>query len=378
MAIYLDNASTTQISSEVYQAMEPFLKQQFANPSSLYDPGIENRKMINQSRKTVAQLLHCDYKEIYFTASGSEANNWALKGLAARSTTRNEIITTKIEHHSILRTCEYLEQKGFVVHYLAVDRQGFIDFKQLEDTISERTLLVSIMLANNEIGVIQDLMPISKLCKSQGALFHTDATQAVCHLPIDFIQLGVDLMSFSAHKFNGPKGIGVLVIKNGIEIDNLIHGGGQELNKRAGTENLAYIVGLTKALTIGIDQLEAYSALRQVATAAYKRLQAADVRLNGPEIGMNRLAGNLNLSFKGIDGSLLTYQLNKQGIYVSTGSACDSMAIEPSHVLRAILVDEDYIKGSIRISFGCDTKVVDLLTACDAIVAIVKKIHDLP
>ncbi len=355
MEVYLDNASTTQVSKEVFEAMKPYLVSEFGNPSSLHNKGIRIRKVINSSRKQIAQLLNCDDKEIYFTSCGTESTNWALKGLAFANKTKGEIITTKIEHHATLHTVQFLEELGFTVHYLDVDKQGFINLDQLRLLINDNTLVVSIILANNEIGTIQNVKEISKICESSSTYLHLDAVQAITHIPINIKELNVDLISISGHKFHAPKGIGLLYIKKGTHIANLIHGGQQENNLRSGTENVPYIVGITKALSIGINKYKEYKdRLNKYAQYFIDKLKEnnIDFILNGPQISDNRLPGNLNISFKDLDGSDITFYLNKARIMVSTGSACDSTSIEPSHVLKAINIPNDYINASIRFSIG--------------------------
>ncbi|QVK17391.1 IscS subfamily cysteine desulfurase [Mycoplasmatota bacterium] len=373
---YFDYASTTQIRKEVYEEMIPYLHNEYGNPSSLYEIGINNKKVINQCRKKIASLLNAKGNEIYFCSGGSEANNWALKGIAFSSSTKKEIITTKIEHHAVLHTCSFLEKIGYIVHYLNVNEEGFIDIDELEKTINDNTLMVSIMMANNEIGTIQNIKKIGKLCKEKNVIFHTDAVQAIPHIQLDVEALHIDLLSISAHKFYGPKGIGCLYIQNGIEIENLIHGGGQEKGKRAGTENVAYIVGMRKALELIYQDIHEHNMkerfLSQKLYALLKE-KIKDIKLNGPEIGNNRLPGNLNLSFKGIDGALMSYELNKEGIAVSTGSACNSGSIEPSHVLQAIQVPDEYIKGTIRITLGKDTTIDDIEVISQSIIAYINK-----
>lgn len=355
MEVYLDNASTTRVSKEVYDEMKPYFKKEFGNPSSLHNKGIKIRKEINTSRKKIASLLNCSHKEILFTSCGTEATNWALKGLAFKNRAKSEIITTKIEHHATLHTCDFLEKMGYTIHYLDVDQEGFINLEQLKSLINDNTLVVSVILANNEIGTIQNIKEISKICEMNSTYLHIDAVQAITHMNIDMKKLNVDLMSVSGHKFHAPKGIGFLYIKESTKIDNLIHGGQQELNLRSGTENVPYIVGITKALELGIDKYKDYqNRLNEYCTYFLKKLDVSNIDyiLNGPDIGESRLPGNLNLSFKGYDGSDITYYLNKANIYVSTGSACDSTSIEPSHVLKAIKVDPNYINASIRFSIG--------------------------
>lgn len=374
MAINLDHAATTPLKEEVLNAMLPYLKENYGNPSSLYAIGIRNRKVINEARKGLMDYFQAESPSFYFTSGGSEANNWALKGLAFKHPQKREIITTRIEHHSILNTCSFLERLGFTIHYLSVDQEGFIDLKELEEKINERTLLVSIHYGNNEIGTIQNVEVIGQLCRKQNVYFHTDATQAVPQLTIDLKKLPIDLMTFSAHKFGGPKGIGCLYIREGIEIEPLIHGGDQEKKHRGGTENIAGIVGLVTA----IDRLkfEKQDKKEELTLLLYTELKKAfedRVRLNGPLIGKNRLIGNLNLSFRDVDGSLLAFLLDQQGIYVSTGSACDSERIEPSHVLQAIQVPKDYIHGSLRFTLGKVTTREEILFVVEIIKRIIKE-----
>lgn len=355
MNVYLDNASTTQVSPEVFEAMKPYFEAEFGNPSSLHNKGIHVRKELNSAKRTIAELLHCSPKELYFTSCGTESTNWALKGLAFANNTKGEIITTKIEHHATLHSCEFLESLGYIVHYLDVDTDGFINLNQLRTLISDNTLVVSIILANNEIGTIQNLEEISAICDQASTYLHVDAVQAITHMPVDLSTMNVDLMSISGHKFHAPKGIGLLYIKEGTHITNLLHGGNQENELRSGTENVPYILGLTKALELGMDRyLDYQDRLNSYATFFLEELDKAniDYLFNGPPIGEQRLPGNINISLKGYDGSDITYYLNKAGIFVSTGSACDSTSIDPSHVLQTIKVPQDYIEASIRFSIG--------------------------
>lgn len=375
MDVYLDNASTTQVSPEVFDAMKPYFMTEFGNPSSLHNKGIHLRKVINSSRQKIADILQCKPTEVFFTSCGTESINWALKGLAFANHTKGEIITTKIEHHATIHTVEFLESLGYIIHYLDVDSQGFINLDQLRKLISDNTLVVSIIYANNEIGTIQNLQEISDICQITSTYLHVDAVQAVTHMPINLSEIPVDLMSFSGHKFHAPKGIGMLYIKEGTHITNLIHGGKQENDLRSGTENVPYIVGFTKALEIGYRKYIQYQErLNQYAKQVIHRLDEAgiDYILNGPPIGPNRLPGNINLSFRQYDGSDITYYLNKAGIYVSTGSACDSTSIEPSHVLQAIQVPLDYIDATIRISIGEYTTIDELNYAIDQLIHILK------
>lgn len=373
MKVYLDNASTTRVSDEVFEAMKPYFTSKFGNPSSLHNEGIQIRKDVNKAKKRIAELLQCDRKELYFTSCGSESTNWALKGLAFANHTKGEIITTKIEHHATLHTVQFLEKLGYIIHYLDVDKNGFINLNQLHQLISDNTLVVSVILANNEIGTIQHIEEISAICQKASTYLHVDAVQAITHMPINLSDMNVDLMSFSGHKFYAPKGIGLLYIKEGTHIENLIHGGKQEYECRSGTENVPYIVGFTTALETGLNKFKSYQErLNEYGRYILERLDEnnIDYRLNGPEIGPHRLPGNLNLSFRGYDGSDLTYYLNKAGIYVSTGSACDSTSIEPSHVLQAIMVPFDYIDATIRISIGEYNTKEEIVYATDQLLRI--------
>jgi cysteine desulfurase len=378
MEVYLDNASTTKVSPEVLDAMLPYFKEEFGNPSSLHNKGIHIRKALNHAKKELAENLHCSPKELFFTSCGTEATNWALKGLAFANHTKGEIITTKVEHHATLHAAQFLETLGYIVHYLDVDKEGFIRLDQLQSLISDNTLVVSIILANNEIGTIQHLEQIQQICEDARVYLHVDAVQAITHMPIDLAAMKVDLMSISGHKFHAPKGIGMLYIKEGTKIENLIHGGQQENTLRSGTENVPYIIGFTTAMKLGVDKYKDYQErLNRYAHYVLERLDHAkvDYILNGPKIGDHRLPGNLNLSFKGYDGSDITYYLNKAGIYVSTGSACDSTSIEPSHVLQAILVPSEYIDASIRISIGEYTTKEELEYAVDTLIEILQKLQ---
>lgn len=375
MKVYLDNASTTNISKEVFEEMLPYFTENFGNPSSLHELGINNRKVINQSRIKIAELLNCKKSEIHFTSCGTESINWALKGLAFQNKTKYEIITTNIEHHATSETCRFLESLGFTVNYLNVDKEGFINLNELRKLINNNTLVVSIIMANNEIGTIQNIKEIGKICDENRTYLHLDAVQAVCHTNIDLNELKVDLLSLSGHKFHGPKGIGLLYIKEGTHISNLLHGGQQELKRRAGTENVPYVVGLTKALEIGISNINQYTnRLNKYSNIFLDRLKKEhiDFILNGPIIGENRLPGNLNISFKDVDGLTLTYLLDKRGIFVSTGSACDSESIEPSHVIQAIGVPIDYINATVRFSIGNETSLEELNYVLDHLIDILK------
>lgn len=375
MEVYLDNNATTKVSKEVLEAMLPYFKEDYANPSSLYSKGISIRKVINQSRKTIADLLGVRKDEIFFTASGTESNNWALKGLAFSNTNKSEIITTKIEHHSTLHTCAFLEKLGFVIHYLDVDKEGFIKLDQLESLINDNTLLVSIIMANNEIGTIQDIKKISEICDRHRVHLHIDAIQAVTHTALNLNELNVDLASISGHKFHAPKGIGILYVKSGTKIESLIHGGQQENGMRSGTENVPYIVGIAKALEEGMSNIDSYTAeMNQISRNFLKALDDNNISylLNGAPIGEKRLAGNLSLSFDNLDGLSLSYSLNKKGVFVSTGSACDTESIDISHVIKALDIPEDYKGATLRISFNNNLTKDEIDYATKTIIEVIK------
>ncbi|MBU1141822.1 MAG: cysteine desulfurase [Firmicutes bacterium] len=353
-SIYLDYAATTPLSSEVVQAMQPYLNQKFGNPSSMHQLGIANKKIINDARKTIATCLNVKHEEIFFTSGGTEATNWAIKGYAFAHPDKKEIITSQIEHHATLHTCQFMETQGYQVHYIPVDKNGFIYLKKLEKLITDKTLMVTIIWANNEIGTIQDLKSISEICERNHVALHVDAVQAYGQLSIDLSDYHLDMLTLSAHKFYGPKGVGCLYIKKGTAIEPLIHGGSQELGKRSGTENLSGIVGMAKAAELAFEhQLTYYAFLRNATFKLYERI-SRDFKciLNGVELGNKRLPGHLSISFPDIIGSQLSYWLDQNDIFVSTGSACNSILVEPSHVLKAIKVPEAYINGTIRITLG--------------------------
>lgn len=379
MKVYLDHSATTQVSKSVLDAMLPFFKNKFGNPSSLHNLGFESRKVLNQSKREIAHLLNCEKNEIYFTSCGTESTNWAIKGMAFEHPSKKEIITTRIEHHATLHATKFLEKQGYTIHYLDVDEDGFISLETLKNTINKNTLMVSIIYANNEIGTLQDLTSIEQICHDRNVYLHVDGVQAICHVPIDLTALNVDLMSLSGHKFHAPKGIGILYIKNGIKIENLIHGGQQEYNKRSGTENMPYIVGITQALKDGLSLIDQYrEQLDTLSRYFLKRLDEANIDyiINGPEIGLNRLPGHLNLSFRNLDGADITYYLNKADIYVSTGSACDSQSIHPSHVLQAINVPQNYIHASIRFSIGLNTTKEQIEYVATTLIKIIEKLNE--
>lgn len=360
--IYLDNAATTAVSQPVMEAMLPYYMQVYGNPSSIHSTGRDAKKAVERARRQVASALGCSAQEIYFTAGGSESDNWALKGAAfAHQEKGKHIITTQIEHHAILHTCQWLEKQGWQVTYLPVDADGFVTAQQVENALRPDTVLVSVMAANNEIGTLEPVAEIGALCHERGVLFHTDAVQAVGAIPLDVEALHADMLSLSAHKFHGPKGIGALYIRKGVKIDPLIHGGAQERGHRAGTENLPGIVGLGKAIELAEEGLAENAARMTVLrNRLISGLTAAipNMRINGTMD--KRLPNNVNVSFAGIEGEAVLLRLDLEGIAASSGSACTAGSLDPSHVLTAIGLTRDEAKGSLRLTLGTDTTQADI------------------
>lgn len=359
--IYMDYAATTFVKPEVAAAMNPYFSEYFGNPSSIYYISRKNAAVINKSREKIARAINSRRDEIFFTNGGSESDNWALKGVAFANMKKGKhIITTSIEHHAILNTCRYLEKLGFDITYLEVDSEGFIDMDELKNSIREDTILVSVMFANNEIGTVEPIEKIGDFLKDKDILFHTDAVQAITHVPIDVKKMNIDLLSMSSHKFYGPKGMGALYIKKGINIDNLIHGGGQERGKRAGTENVPGIVGMAHAVEIACNDMEnetkRLEMLRDKLIDGLLKIRGS--KLNGPR--QNRLPGNINISFSGIDGDILLVVLDNIGIFASSGSACSAGAVEPSHVLSAIGLEPKMAKSALRLTIGAGTTEADV------------------
>lgn len=358
--VYLDNNATTSIKPEVVDAMMPYLTDIWGNASSVfYEVGQRAEGELIKLRESVAKNIGAkNANEIYFTASGCEADNWAIKGYAfANKRKGNHIITTKIEHHAILGACEFLEKHGFSVTYLDVDDEGIVTAEDVEAAITDETILISVMTANNEIGTIEPIADIAKIARKHKIAFHTDAVQAIGHIPINVSELDVDMLSISGHKFHGPKGVGVLYIKNGTRIDNLIHGGGQERGKRAATENLAGIAGLAKALDIAVSNIDKNMAnMKSMRDRLINGLRERIdyIKLNGPEDD-RRLCNNVNFSYEFVEGEAILMRLNMKGICASSGSACASGSLDPSHVLLAIGVPHEIAHGSIRFSVGEDT-----------------------
>lgn len=354
MNIYFDHAATTAVKEEVLKEMLPYFSEKFGNASTVYQIGQESKAALDDARARVAKVFNCKSNEIYFTGCGSESDNWAIKGAArANKAKGNHIITTAIEHHAVLHTCKALEKEGFEVTYLPVDENGLVSVEDVKNAVKDSTILITVMYANNEIGTIEPIFEIAEFAKSKGILMHTDAVQAAGVIPIDLAQLKVDMLSVSAHKFNGPKGVGALFIRNGVRIENIIDGGAQERGKRAGTENLPGIMGLAKALELaydGIDEKdEKISALRDYIIKNIEE-KIPYCRLNGHRT--QRLPGNVNFSFEYIEGESLLLWLDINGIAASSGSACTSGSLDPSHVLLAIGLKHETAHGSLRVSLG--------------------------
>ncbi|MST99847.1 cysteine desulfurase NifS [Tissierella pigra] len=352
--IYMDNAATTPVKKEVLDEMIPYFTEKYGNPSSVYSLGSISKRAMEDSREKIAKIINADKREMFFTGGGSEADNWAIKGIAYGNKQKgNHIITTKIEHHAVLHTCDYLQKNGFDITYLDVDEYGMISLDELKEAITDRTILISIMFANNEIGTIQPIKEIGEIAKERKIYFHTDAVQAIGNIKIDVKELNIDLMSISAHKFYGPKGIGALYIKQGVKIDPLISGGGQERNRRAGTENVAAIVGMGKAIELAYEDLEEHNdRLTKLRDSLIKKIEdnIPYVRLNGHPT--KRLPGNVNICFRFIEGESLLLSLDMEKIAGSSGSACTSGSLDPSHVLLAIGLPHEIAHGSLRLSLG--------------------------
>ena len=377
--IYLDHAATTSVKPEVLEAMLPYFTQKYGNPSSIYFVGRESKKAIEESREKVALALGAQSKEIYFTGSGTESDNWAVKGVAyANKQKGNHIITTSIEHAAVLHTCQYLEGEGFEVTYLPVDENGLVTAEQVSAAIKPTTILISIMFANNEIGTIQPIAEIGKIAKSKGIFFHTDAVQAVGNVHINVDEMNIDLLSLSAHKFYGPKGIGVLYIRKGVKITSFMHGGSQERARRASTENVPSIVGLGKAIEIATTDIDTYNnkllALRDKTIEEITK-KIPFIRLNGDRY--KRLPGNVNFSFEFIEGESLLLMLDMKGIAASSGSACTSGSLDPSHVLLAIGLPHEIAHGSLRLTFGEENTVEDIDRLMEVLPFIVQRLREM-
>ena len=376
--VYMDYAATTYVKPEVLEEMMPYFTQKFGNPSSFYGISRETKMAIDKARGQVAKALNCDMNEVYFTGGGSESDNWAIKGIASAHRKKgNHIITTKIEHHAVLHTCEYLEKNGFEVTYLDVNEEGFIDLEELKNAITDKTILVSIMFANNEIGTIEPIEQIGRIAKEHNVLFHTDSVQAIGNVRIDVNKMNIDLLSMSSHKFYGPKGVGALYIREGVKCNKLQDGGHQERELRAGTENVAGIVGMGKAIEIAYRDFEEYNKK----LASLRNYYIAEIQSKIPNVKINggmehRLPGNANISFKEVDGEELLLGLDNEGICASSGSACSTGQSTPSHVLLAIGVPSSLAYGALRVTFGEENSKEDVDYLIEKLVKTVEKLRN--
>ncbi|WP_394339033.1 cysteine desulfurase NifS [Methanofollis sp. UBA420] len=377
--VYMDHAATTPVKPDVLEAMLPYFSEKFGNPSSLYALARDSKEAVEHARAQVAAAIGASPDEIFFTAGGSESDNWAIKGTAFANRKKGDhIITTAIEHHAVLHTCEYLEKQGFTVTYLPVDNYGMVDPADVEAAITDRTVLITVMAANNEIGTLQPIREIGRIARAHGIPFHTDAVQAVGAVPIDVKADTIDMLSLSGHKFYGPKGIGALYVRKGTRLDSLVHGGGQERRRRAGTENLPGIVGLGKAIEMATTDIEGHAAhiaamrdrLREGILAAIP-----DTILNGHPT--QRLPNNLNVSFRYIEGESVLLMLDAHGICASTGSACSSASLEPSHVLLAIGLPHETAHGSLRLTLGDLTTDEDVDHVLEVLPTIVARLRSM-
>ena len=374
---YFDNSATTRVKDEVFKEMIPYLSIEYGNPSSLYSIGRSAKRAISEARRRVASLINCSPEEIYFTSCGSESNNTALKGIAyANKEKGNHIITSKIEHPAILNSCKSLENKGFKISYIDVDKDGMLNLEKLESEITDQTVLISIMYANNEIGTIEPVKEIAQIAHSHGIIFHTDAVQAVGNIPIDVRKMNIDMLSLSGHKLYAPKGIGALYVKSGIEFERFMDGGHQEKNKRSGTENVAEIVALGKACQIAEKNIEQYQQkLKNLRDYCLNKIQEKipDIYINGTM--ERRLPGNINISFKDLNSGELLLRLDEVGICASGGSACSSKEASPSHVLTAIGLPSELSKGALRLTFGDYNSIEDVDYLVENLVRIVEEMR---
>ena len=377
--IYLDNAATTSLKPEVLEKMMPYLKENYSNPSSIYSFAQKANTAVNDARSTIAGILGAKEREIYFTSGGSESDNWAIKGAADSLKEKGKhIITSKIEHHAILHTCEYLERQGYEVTYLDVDENGIVSPESVENAIRPDTILISIMFANNEIGTIEPIGEIGEIASRHGILFHTDAVQAFGHVPVNVDELHIDMLSASAHKFHGPKGIGFLYLREGVKIGTLIHGGAQERSRRAGTHNVPGIIGTAAAAAIAARDMEKNIAKEtQVRDYAIDRIlkEVPYARLNGDR--KDRLPNNINICFRFIEGESMLIMLDQKGICASSGSACTSGSLDPSHVLLAIGLPHEIAHGSLRMTLSAETTKEDMDYVIDHIKATIERLRSM-
>ena len=377
--IYLDNAATTKTAKEVVDAMLPYFTEDYGNPSSLYSLGAKSKEAVTKARETIAGTLGAQSNEIYFTAGGSESDNWVFKATAdAYEQKGKHIITSRIEHHAILHTCDYLAKKGFEITYIDVDENGILKLDELEKAIRPDTILISVMFANNEIGTIQPIKEIGEIARKHDVLFHTDAVQAYGHVPINVDEYNIDMLSASGHKFNGPKGIGFLYIRKGVKIRSFVHGGQQERGRRAGTENVTGIVGIGAAAERAFRVMEERNK-REIELRDYLIAQIEEkipyCRLNGDRV--KRLPNNVNFSFRFVEGESLLIMLDMEGICASTGSACASGSLDPSHVLLAIGLPHEIAHGSLRLTLGEETTKEELDTVVAALVKIIERLRSM-
>lgn len=376
--VYADNAATTPVSPEVIEAMTPIFAESWGNPSSLHEKGREAKEILDDARERIAACLKCSAGEIYFTSCGTEADNWAIKGacMRLRAKGRTHIVTSKIEHPAVLRTCEALEKEGFTVTYLGVDADGIVSLDEAREAITDKTAIVAVMYANNEIGTIQPIEELCELAHAKGALMFTDAVQAVGAVDIDLSRLPVDMLALSGHKLHAPKGIGALFVRRGVVIGNLIDGGGQEKRKRGGTENLPYIVGLARAIELATEALPEQARVAALRDRLIEGLSKVPYsKLNGHRT--KRLPGNVNIGFEFIEGESLLLWLDIAGICASTGSACSSMSLEPSHVLIATGVPHEKAHGSLRLSLSKDNNDEDVDYILENVPKIVEKLRNM-
>jgi len=374
--IYFDNAATTKIDERVLKEMLPYFNEKFGNASSVHEKGREAREAMEKARKIIAKSINAKKSEIYFTSGGTESNNWALKGLFFENyPEKNHIITTKVDHDCVLNTCKWLETQGAEVTYLDVDEEGFVNLEQLKNSITEKTIIVSVIHGNNEIGTIQDLEAIGKICREKNVLLHTDACQSFTKVPIDVKKQNLDLITLNAHKIHGPKGVGAIYIREGIRITPFFHGGGHERKMRSGTENITGIVGFGKAVDVANKKdIEKMKILRDKLIEGILKIE--NVRLNGP-MGNKRLCNNINVSFNNIEGEAIGGYLEQRGIMTSTGSACASHSLESSHVLKAIGLSPIQSNSSIRISISKFTTDEEIDYFLKTLPGIVKKLRRL-
>ncbi len=377
--IYLDNAATTAVKPEVFEAMKPYFLENYSNPNSVYTFAQQGKKALDEAREAIAGLIGAKANEIYFTGGGSESDNWAVKGIAEASASKGKhMITTKIEHHALLHTCEYLEKKGCEVTYLDVDEYGMVRLDELEQAIRPDTVLISIMFANNEIGTVEPVREIGAIAKKHGIPFHTDAVQAFGHLPLNVDEMNIDMLSASAHKFHGPKGVGFLYIRNGVKPATLIHGGAQERARRAGTSNVPGIVGMAEAARLAVRDMEENSRkISEIRNYLIERVlnEIPFSRLNGHR--EQRLANNVNFCFRFIEGESLLIMLDQKGICASSGSACTSGSLDPSHVLLAIGLPHEIAHGSLRLSLSEKNTMEEADYVADCLKTIVERLRSM-